>query len=193
MKQSLIKYISSLLLIGTAIFSTSCKKTEEDLTGTDSSDTSGIIGCMDENAYNYDPEATTTSNYCTFIKTTLFEITKHAEFNEDGNDWDLIFNTKADLILRIKEEGASDWLFEGDVINNQSPTSAAQWSVPTATVFKNINYEWELVDDETIGEEQMANGIFSPKNLAISNNEIVTTYTDVNGLKTELKIHYFIQ
>jgi hypothetical protein len=149
---------------------------------------------MDVNAYNYNSEATTTSNNCTFIKTTMYEITNHAEFNEDGNDWDNLINTKADIIFRIKEQGASDWMFEGDVKNNQVHSDPAQWTAPSAEVLKNKNYEWELVDDETIGsDELMANGTFNPKSLTNSNNEIITTYTDANGLSTQLKIYYFIQ
>lgn len=193
MKKLTTKLLSIALIAVT--FGTSCKKKEEASSNDcENSNNTEVTGCMDANAYNYNSEATITSNNCTFIKTTMYEITNHAEFNENGDDWDSFINTKADIIFRIKEEGASDWMFEGDVKNNQTHSDPAQWTAPSAEVLKNKNYEWELVDDETIGsDEPMANGTFNPKSLTNSNNEIITTYTDPNGLVTQLKIYYFIQ
>ncbi len=195
MKNVIVNFISASILIGAVSFASSCKKDEDNDDNNSGNTTTEIVGCTDYNAANFNADATTSNNsLCTYMKTTMYEITYHAEFNEDGNDWDNLINTKADLIFKIKEEGASDWLFEGDVKNNQNHNDPAQWSAPNAEVLKNKNYEWELLDDETLtGDELMASGTFNPKDLANSDNEIITTYTDANGLETQLKIYYFIQ
>ncbi len=196
MKSTVINLLSASLLIGTITFASSCKKEEDDTDGNNGgSTTTEIIACTDYNAANFNSEATSSDNdLCTYVKTTMYEITHHAEFNEDGNDWDNLINTKADLILKIKEEGATDWIFESDAMNNHDHDQAAQWSAPNAEVLKNKNYEWELYDDETLtGDELMASGVFNPHDNTNSNNEIITTSTDANGLETQLKIYYFIQ
>lgn len=196
MKSTVINIFSASLLLSAITFASSCKK-EDDTTGDENGGptTTEIVACTDYNAFNFNSDATTSNNdLCTYVKTTMYEITHHAEFNEDGNDWDNIINTKADLILKIKEEGANDWLFEGDAKNNHDHDQAAQWSAPNAEVLKNKNYVWELYDDETItGDELMASGVFNPHDLTNSNNEVITTSTDANGLETQLKIYYFIQ
>ncbi len=175
--------------VGVAI--ASCKKEEDN---TIIEEDTEIVGCMDVDAFNYNSLATKPSNNCTYIKTTKYEITEHAEFNGDGNDWDSFVNKKADLILKIKEKGATEWLFEGDVKNNHDFNDPAEWVAPNAEKLKNKLYEWELLDDESFGsDELMASGSFNPTSLTNSDNEIVTTFTDSNGLKTTLKIYYFIQ
>ncbi len=192
MKQTLIKLFSITLLGGAIAYGSSCKK-ESKVEINQNEEASVVVGCMNLDGFNYNPLATT-EGVCTFIKTTMYEISYHAEFNGSGNDWDALINKKADLILRIKEQGATDWMFEGDVKNNQTYSDPAQWTAPTAEVLKNKNYEWELVDDETIGSaELMASGSFNPNGLTNTDNEIVTNFTDANGLVTQLKIYYFIQ
>lgn len=196
MKSIVLNSLSISLLIGVLSFASSCKK--EDNTSDDGNGgttSTEIIGCTDYNAFNFNAEATASNNdLCTYVKTTMYEITHFAEFNASGNSWDNIINTKADIKLKIKEEGANDWLFESDVKNNHDYNQPAQWSAPNAEVLKNKNYVWELYDDETVGSaELMANGVFNPHDLTNSDNEIVTTYADTNGLETELKIYYFIQ
>lgn len=192
MKHFIIKLVTISFLGGIIAFNSSCKKEEEE--DPNNLGDSEIVGCMDLDAFNYNSLATKESNNCSYIKTTMYEITNHAEFNENGNDWDSFINTKADLIFRIKEKGAANWLFESDVKNNQDYNVPAQWTAPNAEVLKNKLYDWELLDDETIGSnELMASGSFNPNGLTNADNEIITTYTDANGLVTQLKIYYFIQ
>ena len=193
MKQLLSPYILFSLLGGALLVGNSCKKKEvAPLMG--ATDSTEILGCTDPNAYNYNPEATATNNNCTFIKTTMYEVSYHAEFNPSGSSWDSFVNKKADIIFRFREQGATSWMFESAVVNNHTHTAAVQWPATAASVLKNKTYEWELVDDETVGSaEFMAGGNFKPKDLTTSNNEIILTYSDANGLKTQVKIYYFIQ
>lgn len=195
MKNKIEKLTVILILI---LSISACKKKKNNIKEDNISNNTNnteILGCTDYYAYNFDSNATSSDNsMCTYIKTTMYEITHHAEFNNSGGSWDNLINTKADLILKIKEEGASEWLFESNVKNNHPHNEVAQWQAPNAEILKNKNYEWKLFDDETIGsDELMASGVFNPMKLTNSNNEIITKYTDSNGLETQLKIYYFIQ
>ncbi len=182
-----MKHTHLYIFITLIFLGLSCKKDPE------TSGASVVKGCMDNDAYNFNSSATEDNGNCVYIKTTMYEVSYYAKFKEDGSTWDAVINTNADLILKIKEQGASTWLFESTVMNNQNDTIPAQWNAPTVERLKNKTYEWELLDNETIGSpETIATGSFNPINDA-NNNEIVSKYTDANGLETQIKVYYFLQ
>ena len=94
------------------------------------------------------------------------------------------------LILRIKEEGATNWLFESAEISNQAHNVPAVWTAPINIKLLNQNYEWELVDyDATTSDDLVATGTFNPIDLA-NDGEIIASGTNPNGGQSQLRITY---
>ncbi|MCT4581607.1 MAG: hypothetical protein N4A35_09335 [Flavobacteriales bacterium] len=148
-----------------------------------------VNGCTDIDSPLYNASANTDDGSCQYAYTSGYEITYHLA-DDGGSDWDYGFgnSTRADLILKIKEQGSSNYLFEGDEITNQDPTAPATWAAPSATKLLNKTYEWELYDyDATSSDDLISSGTFNPITLA-SNGSIVTT---AGG--SQLKITYTLQ
>ena len=147
-----------------------------------------VNGCTDIDSPLYNSSANTDDGSCQYAYTSGYEITYYPSEDPDGDDWDLWVNTEADLILKIKEQGASSYIFEGDEITNQDPTAPANWAAPSAVKLKNMTYEWELEDyDASSANDPIASGTFNPITLA-SNGNIVTTSGG-----SQLKITYTLQ
>lgn len=174
---------TTVVLASVIMLSTSCKKKEpvED---------AKIGGCLNEESPLYDATADFDDESCLFAYTSSYEITYHPENDESGDNWDFLTNTDADLILRIKEQGAASWMFESAVIDNQAHNSPAVWTAPTLIRLGNRTYEWELYDSDTgSGDDFVSSGSFNAIALA-SDGVIITTGTNSSGNETQLKISY---
>lgn len=174
---------TTLIITGLAILGASCKKKEpvED---------AKLGGCLDQESPLYNSAADYDDETCKFAYTSSYEITYHPENDESGDDWDFLTNTDADLILRIKEQGAANWMFESAEISNQSHDSPAIWTAPTIIKLGNKVYEWELYDyDATSGDDFVSSGSFNAVALA-NDGAIITTGTNASGNLTQLKIAY---
>ncbi len=148
-----------------------------------------VNGCTDIDSPQYNSSANTDDGSCQYAYTSGYEITYHLA-DDGGSDWDYGFgsSTNADLILKIKEQGATSYMFEGDEISNQDPTAAANWAAPSAVKLKNKTYEWELYDyDATSADDLISSGSFNP--ITSANNGTITT---VAG-GSQLKISYTLQ
>ncbi len=179
MKKNLVNLLSGTFLASSIIFSGACKKEPEPV------DTS-VGGCTDMDSPLYNASADYDDNSCQYAYVTQYEITFHQE-TDGGSDWDLLLNTDADLILRVKESGASSWMFESATIDNQPHNVAATWTAPANIKLLNKDYEWELYDyDDTSGDDFIASGTFNPIELA-SGGEVIATNTSAN---TQIKLYY---
>jgi len=181
-----MKKINQLLFIAlgvSAISLTSCKKEEPETVD------SKIGGCLDPDSPLYNANADFEDQSCLYAYVSAYEITFHPE-EDGGSDWDFLTNTDADLILRIKEEGATNWLFESAEISNQAHNVPAVWTAPINVKLLNQNYEWELVDyDATSSDDLVATGTFNPIDLA-NDGEIIASGTNPNGGQSQLRITY---
>lgn len=181
-----MKTIQKTLLIlcaGLAV-TTSCKKEEPELRD------EKVGGCLDKNSPMYNASADFDDESCVYAYVNAYEIAYHPSKDENGDDWDLWVNTDADLILRVKVDGAADWLFESAVIDNQPHDEPAVWTAPENIKLLNQDYFWEVYDnDGTSGDDFVASGTFNPITLA-NNGTITTTGTNSSGNPTELVLHY---
>ncbi len=145
-----------------------------------------VNGCTDIDSPLYNSSANTDDGSCQYAYTSGYEIS-YFPADDNGSSWDWP-SGDADLILKIKEQGSSSYIFEGDEITNQDPATAATWSAPSAIKLKNMTYEWELEDyDATSANDPIASGTFNPITLA-SNGNIITTSGG-----SQLKITYTLQ
>ena len=174
---------TTLVLASVLALGTSCKKKEpiED---------AKVGGCLDKESPIYSASADFDDETCKFAYTSSYEITYHPQKDESGDDWDLWTNTDADLILRIKVQGASNWMFESSEISNQAHNSPAVWTAPTNIKLGNKMYEWELYDADTgSSDDFVSSGSFNAIALA-QEGTIITLGTNSSGNKTQLKITY---
>jgi hypothetical protein len=174
---------TAVVLAGIVMLGTSCRKKEpvED---------AKIGGCLNKESPLYNAAADFDDESCKFAYTGSYEITYHPEYDESGDDWDLWTNTEADLILRIKVQGAANWMFESAVIDNQAHNSPAVWTAPTIIKLQNQVYEWELYDSDTgSGDDFVSSGSINAIALA-SDGANITTGTNSSGNLTQLKIAY---
>ena len=170
-------------MAGAIVLGTSCKKKEpvED---------AKVGGCLNTESPLYNSGADFDDESCLFAYTSSYEISYHPEKDQNGDDWDFLTNTDADLILRIKEQGAANWMFESAEISNQAHNSPAVWTAPNIIKLGNRTYEWELVDyDATSSDDLVATGTFNAVALA-SEGTIITLGTNPSGNPTQLKISY---
>ena len=173
-------------MAGAIVLGTSCKKKEpvED---------AKVGGCLNSESPMYNANADFDDESCKFAYTSSYEITYHPEKDESGSDWDLWTNTDADLILRIKEQGAANWMFESAEISNQAHNSPAIWTAPNIIKLGNRTYEWELYDyDATSSDDFVSKGSFNAVAVA-SEGTIITTGFASDGTtpnSTQLKISY---
>ena len=175
-----------LAVSGALAFGSSCKKEEPDpRDGT-------VGGCLDADSPLYNAAADYDDESCKYANTASYEISYHPE-EDDGSDWDLWTNTDADLILRIREVGATNWMFESAEISNQPHNVPAVWTAPTLIKLLNKEYEWELVDyDSTTGDDFVSSGTFNPVALA-SDGNVITLGTNPAGDASQLKIAYTLE
>lgn len=148
-----------------------------------------VNGCTDIDSPLYSSSANTDDGSCQYAYTSGYEITYHLA-DDGGSDWDFGIgsSTNADLILKIKEQGATSFIFEGDEISNQDPAAAANWAAPSAVKLKNKTYEWELYDyDATSPDDLISSGTFNP--ITSASNGTITTIAG----GSQLKISYTLQ
>jgi hypothetical protein len=173
-----------MAISGAIAFGTSCKKEEPDPRD------GKVGGCLDSESPLYNADADYDDESCKYAYTASYEISYHPENDEDGDNWDLFTNTDADLILKIREVGATNWMFESAEISNQAHNVAAVWTAPTLIKLMNKQYEWELWDaDSGTGDDFVSSGTFNPIELADANN-IITLGTNSASEASQLKIAY---
>ncbi|CAG5085170.1 hypothetical protein CRYO30217_02668 [Parvicella tangerina] len=172
-----------ILAVGMVALS-SCKKEEPEMRD------EKIGGCTDENSPLYNGSADFDDQSCVYAYVNAYEITYHPQKDESGDDWDLLVNTDADIYLKIKPEGASDWMFESAVVDNQAHDEPVSWTAPENIKLLNQDYVWEVYDsDGTSADDFVASGTFNPIELA-SNGTITTTGTNSSGNETQLVLTY---
>jgi hypothetical protein len=204
MKNRLTQLTTVILLATALITIESCKKedpperTEIDGTTTTGGTTTGggttgggttVNGCTDADSPLYNSSATADDGSCQFAYTSGYEITYYPAL-DNGSTWDYLVNTDADLLLTIKEQGASSFIFNSDTDrrDNQDPSTPANWTAPTSVKLENKTYEWELYDhDSGSPNDLISSGTFNPINLANSG----TITTTAGG--SQLKITYNLQ
>lgn len=178
--------VKSTLIIATGalILGTSCRKKEpvED---------AKIGGCLDKDSPLYNANSDFDDESCKFAYTDKYEITYHPE-KDGGSNWDFALGnaTRADLILRIKEQGSPNWMFQSAVIDDQPHNVPAIWTAPSKLKLYNKTYEWELYDyDATSADDFVSGGTFNAVELAASGT-IITKGVNTHGDESQLKIYY---
>ncbi|MCB9189286.1 MAG: hypothetical protein H6599_08390 [Flavobacteriales bacterium] len=162
----------------------SCKKDPQELRD------EKIGGCLDENSPMYNSAADFDDESCVYAYVNAYEITYHPQKDESGSDWDLLFNTDADIYLKIKPEGATNWMFESAVVDDQPHNEPVSWTAPENIKLLNQDYYWEVYDsDATGGDDFVASGTFNPIELAMDGT-ITATGTNASGNETQLVLTY---
>lgn len=184
-KSTIINLISFTVLGGAIFFASSCKKTEEP----EPAVVAKIKGCTDIDSPLYNADAEESDGSCTYARVTQYEITYHPE-QDNGDNWDPVVYTNADLILRIKEQGSANWSFEGSTLEDQEHNVPATWTAPNPLKLLNKTYEWELVDDDNgSAADFISSGTFNPITSADLDNNTITSIS--NG--SQLVIHFNLQ
>lgn len=185
MKSTIINIFSVAALGGVVLLSGACKKTEEPI----AEEPTVTKGCTDIDSPFYDADAEESDGSCTYAKVSKFEISYHPE--KDGSDnWDPLVSTDADLILRIKVQGATNWLFESTTMEDQEHNVPAEWVSSAPLKLLNATYEWELVDEDNgTADDFISSGSFNPITLANLTSKTITT---VSG-GSQLKIYFNLQ
>ncbi len=178
-----LKALTIIAASGLVVLS-ACKKEEPELRD------EKMGGCLDENSPMYDASADFDDESCVYAYVNAYEITYHPSKDENGDDWDFLIDTDADLIFRLKVDGASDWLFESAVVDNQPHDQPANWTAPENIKLLNQDYFWEVYDsDATSGDDFVASGTFNPIELA-DDGTVTTTGTNASGNDTQLVLTY---
>ncbi len=160
----------------------------------DSSNNTG--GCTDLNAINYSNNVDFEDNSCQYAYINQYEVSYYPENNPNSsipfvNSWDIPgTGADADLLLKVKFKDSSNYLFSSPILDDQSPNSAAYWTAPVEFKLLNMDYKWELYDnDVTNSNEFIDSGSFNP--VEIASNFKITVYgknPPVN--RTQLVLHY---
>ncbi|MDG2330925.1 MAG: hypothetical protein P8M05_04975 [Flavobacteriales bacterium] len=167
-----------------------CRKNQEPLK---------VGGCGDANSpegqvglIDYDDGS------CLYGFITEYQITYHPQFDNaagTGVDWDFATNTDADLILRIKQDTASDWFFNSESgfgTPEIQHNDTARFSALTEYQLVNTSYRWDLYDHDPLpldDNDLISSGTFN----AIANaSDGYVTAKGFNsaGDSTELRIKY---
>ncbi|MCT4581605.1 MAG: hypothetical protein N4A35_09325 [Flavobacteriales bacterium] len=184
-KSTIINLLSITALSGAVLFAGACKKSEEP----EPTVVPKVKGCTDIDSPLYNADAEESDGSCTYARVTKYEITYHPEMDGSSN-WDPTVYTDADLILRIKEQGTSNWSFESSTIEDQAHNVPAEWTAPSPLKLLNKTYEWELYDDDNgTADDFISSGTFNPITLADLDNNTITT---VSG-GSQLKIYFNLQ
>jgi hypothetical protein len=182
MKKILFLTSLAVLMVGTD----SCKKKEAELRSTK------IGGCLDPNSLNYNASSDFDDESCQYAYVNQYEITYHPS-KDCGSDWDLLVNTDADLILKIKVKTETTWFFESPELSNQAHNVPAVWTAPVNIKLLNTIYSWELIDyDSTSGNDVVATGEFNPMDVAADGKVIVIGKNSCNE-ETQLVLYYTVQ
>jgi hypothetical protein len=176
---------ASALVLGVGVIAfSSCKKEEPEMRD------EKLGGCLNENSPLYNSAADFDDESCQFAYVNAYEITYHPANDANGDDWDFLVNTDADLILRIKPDGATSWMFESVELSDQGHNDPANWTAPENIKLLNQDYFWELYDvDGTSSDDFVASGTFNPIELA-DDGTIVTTGTNSSGNESQLVLTY---
>lgn len=175
---------SIIILAAGMIALSSCKKEEPEMRD------EKVGGCLNENSPMYNASADFDDESCVFAYVSAYEISYHPANDANGDDWDFLINTDADLIFRIKQDGAADWMFESSEMADQPHNQAATWTAPENIKLFNQDYFWELYDsDGTSGDDFVASGTFNPIELA-DDGTITTTGTNSSGNDSQLVLTY---
>lgn len=152
-------------------------------------------GCYDVDSPFYDETIDYDNQSCLYAYTSRYEISYHPE-EDNGSNWDpaITFYPKADLILRVKEQGSADWIFESSIKEDQDHNVPAIWTAPEAVKLLNTNYEWELYDSDVgSADDFIASGVFNAIGKAREGQEDGQfEVTDNNGT-TQLVIYYSVK
>ena len=176
--------VSALLLASGIVLFSSCKKTEPEMRD------EKIGGCLDDDSPIYNSIADFDDESCIYAYVNAYEITYHPANDANGDDWDFLINTDADIYLKIQIEGESTWLFESSVVDNQAHNQPVTWTAPENIKLFNTDYYWEVYDsDATGGDDFVASGIFNPIELA-GDSTIVATGTNSSGNETQLVLSF---
>jgi len=183
----------TVILAALLLMFDSCRKEEDPLrTG----------GCSDVNSpINGSGSVDYDDGSCLYGFITEYQITYHPEFDNaagTGTDWDIgLIDTDADLILRIKQDTASNWFFDSESIGLGTPqfahTDTAVFPAPIEYQLWNTSYSWNLFDHDLIGgNDLICAGQFNPIEKASDGFVTVVGYNSV-GDSTELRIKYALR
>jgi len=177
------KIIFGALIASTIVLTGSCKKDPPP-------EDTKIGGCSDPDSPLYNANADYDDNSCQYAFTSSYEITSHPEKDANGDDWDFLTYTDADLYVIIKEEGSTTELFHSTTIEDQPHNSPATWTAPASIKLLNKNYTFEVYDEDTgSSDDFVGSGTFNPIELANSGT-ITATGTNSSGDQTVFKIYY---
>lgn len=184
---------TKIILIAFALISIfSCRKIESDA----NIGANKVGGCLDQDSPFYNLNVDYDNQSCMYAFTESYEISFHPE-EDDGDDWDPIVYTDADLVFRIKEQGSDEWLFVSTTKEDQPHNVPATWTSPEAIKLLNKNYEWDLYDEDNgSSDDLVASGVFNPIGKARegnqNDNQIVITNDAGLGV-TQLILYYTIK
>ncbi len=155
-----------------------------------------IGGCTDANAINYADNVDFEDNTCQFAYINQYEVSYYPEDNPNSsipfvNSWDIPgTGADADLLLKIRYQDSTDFLFSSPILDDHSPNSAAYWTAPLKFKLLNTTYHWELYDnDATNSNEFIDSGSFNP--IIIASNFKITVYGKTPPEnRTQLVLHY---
>lgn len=150
-------------------------------------------GCYDIDSPFYDETVDYDNQSCVYAFTERYEISYFPQY-DGGSDWDFLTYTNADLILRVKEQGAADWLFESSIKEDHEYNVPAVWTAPEEVKLLNKDYEWELYDSDIgTADDFIASGVFNAIGKAREGQEDGQFEVTNNSGTTKLVIYYTLK
>jgi len=155
-------------------------------------------GCTDIDSPMYDTELDYDDQSCLYAYTKAYTISYYNRNN--GADWDDYWcitsqYKPADLILRVKPIGDTDWMFESSVNEDQDYNDSTRWGATAAIKLLNQNYTFELIDEDgagnwtcDTGSDLIYTGIFNP--IENAKDGVVTIKRKVGQDSIQLLIYY---